>query len=513
MNIKDMIVPVVLAFLITLGIQRYLVPLVTPAQQGAGPTFVAPRAGIEQLPINTEINFVDTKKIRSEELTEVTTKWSELVFSNHGASLQSLDYKRNVEGALQTMRTVFPSTPYEREKRCFLVAFDDQTPYYYTLTGVEKSDARTTITYQAEFDQATVRKTFIVHDEQPVIDIKLAVDLKEDTKALQPRLFFAAPTLPYLTDGDMLSGIAIDSAAQFNKTAVTSLQEDKGWLAPQLFGMDDRYFIHAMIADKNQFASRAYYKLAGNQELYGILESTPVQKSTEWDLSFYCGPKDIDYISAVDQRLERSLDYYGWFAPISKGLLKILKWLYSYFANYGIAIIILTLILKLLLLPLTMHSEQKMRMQREMQKKLAYIEQRYAHDPEKLQIERAAVARESSAAILGGCLPVLLQIPMFFALSRLLPNAIELYQAPLWWISDLSSKDPYYVFPILFGLGMMGSGLMNNTDPKQRMTNVVMALVFVAFTSNLSAGLSLYICASAIFSLAQTYAVKLLGRA
>ena len=93
----------------------------------------------------------------------------------------------------------------------------------------------------------------------------------------------------------------------------------------------------------------------------------------------------------------------------------------------------------------------------------------------------------------------------------MLSNAIELYQAPLWWIADLSSKDPLYIFPILFALGMALSALMN--DPKQRMFNIVMALVFAAFTANLSAGLSLYICASALFSMMQTYGLKLFNRA
>lgn len=500
-----------LACVITFGIQYYVVPLVTPQLQGSVSTFTAPRVGIEQLPINTEIDFLDTKKVRQEEVTEISTDWGNLVFSNHGACLQSLDYKRMVDGAVQTMRTIFPSTPYEREKRCFILAFQERTPYYYALIDVKKTSEYTAIVYEVELDNAIVRKTFTVYEKQSVVDVAIKLELKQGAQSIQPRLFFAAPSLPYLTDGDVISGLVIDNSGQFSKTGIASLQEDKGWLVPQIFGLDDRYFVHALIADKDQFANRAYYKLAGTKELFGILESVPVNTSASWNLSFYCGPKDIDCMLSVDGRLERSLDYYGWFAPISKGLLKILKWLYDYFHNYGIAIIVLTFLMKLLLLPLTMHSEKQMRMQREMQKKLTYIEQRYGNDPEKLAQERAAVARESSAAILGGCLPVLFQIPMFFALSRLLSNAIELYQAPLWWISDLSSKDPLYIFPILFALGMALSALMN--DPKQRMFNIVMALVFAAFTANLSAGLSLYICASALFSMVQTYGLKFFNRA
>lgn len=505
-----MILPVVLALIITGGVQYFMGPNLDGARPSAQ-TFVAPKTGLNHKPINTEIDFIESKRSVPQNLIEVDTDWGNLVFSNDGASLESLDYKRVIDGKPQTMRTLFPVTEFEREKRCFMVAFDVPTPYFYTLIEEVKEEAHTRIVYETDFVSALVRKTFIIDNAKPIIDLVVNITMKEgNTNSLQPRIFFAAPTLPYLAEGDIVSSLVVDNAGVFTKKAASNLEEEKGWLAPELFGMDDRYFIHSVLADGDTFTQRAYYKLAGSKELYGILEAAPITTSHSWKLSFYFGPKDIDVLLPIEPRLEKALDYYGWFAPISKGLLKILKWLYQYFKNYGIAIIVLTLLMKLLLLPLTMHSEKNMRQQKDMQKKLAYIEHKYADNPELLARERTELMRQSGFSMIGGCLPLLLQIPIFFALSKLLGNAIELYQAPLWWVSDLSSKDPYYIFPLLIGLGMMASAL--TADAKQRMSIIVVALIFTAFSANLSAGLALYICINTLLSVGQTYMLKLLQR-
>ncbi len=209
----------------------------------------------------------------------------------------------------------------------------------------------------------------------------------------------------------------------------------------------------------------------------------------------------------VDQRLEQTLEYYGWFSPIAKLLLTVLKWLYKHVGNYGLAIILLTVIIKLLFLPLTMRSEKGMKQQKELQKKLSYIQQKYKQDPDRLSREKAELIRTHGMPGIAGCLlPMVLQIPIFFALSRVLSSSIELYQAPMLWIPDLSARDPYYIFPILVVIAMFAQAA--HQDPQQRSSTIAIAFVFGAITASLSAGLALYISVGTLLSVLQTKVMK-----
>jgi YidC/Oxa1 family membrane protein insertase len=268
--------------------------------------------------------------------------------------------------------------------------------------------------------------------------------------------------------------------------------------------------IHAMVDDTDAFAQRAYYKHADNK-LFTVLESESVAKTSEWNLSFYFGPKETDAVSPVDDRLEQTFEYSGYLAPISKILLKMLNFLYRYVRNYGLAIILLTVLIKLMLLPFTIKSEVGMKDRVDMQKKLQYLQKKYKNDPEMLARERAELIRKHGMPGLGGCLPLLLQIPVFFALSRVLSNSIELYHAPMLWIPDLSASDPYYILPICVTLAMLAQAA--TTDSQQRMSVIAMAFVFGAFTASFSAGLALYICVSTILGVLQTRFVKYLNSA
>ena len=214
---------------------------------------------------------------------------------------------------------------------------------------------------------------------------------------------------------------------------------------------------------------------------------------------------------AVDQRLEQTLDYYGFLAPVARALLAMLKFLYSYFHNYGYAIIVLTALMKLVLLPVTLRSERGMKQRLEFQKKLQYVQQRYKNDPQTLAHERAELMRKHGFKDMAGCLPLLIQIPMFFALSRVLSSSIELYRAPFgFWIQDLSLRDPYYILPLLIALTMLVQA--GFADKQQRVSILVMALIFGAFTTTLSAGLALYIFVSTLLSVVQTVAQKSMSK-
>ena len=509
MKISDLIVPLGLAIVTTWAIHYFFLGTY---QWGSGEqveqSFIAPKTKQEYRPLNKEIDFIDIKRPKRAVISEVETAWGHATFSSDGATLESIDFKRMLNGKEQLIRTIFPVPEIERESRCFLVALQEKTPYFYTLASRKDGDEVTELTYKADFNQGSIHKTFNIYTNKHQIDLKLEVHPKKDLEhGLELRIFYPSPIMPAIEQSDVISSVVIDQKQSFEKTKLDSLDEQRGWFTPTFFGGDSRYFVHALVQDADNFVRRAYYKKTGSQKLFSILEGPMVQESQSWTMSFYFGPKEAEAISAVDQRLEKTFDYYGWFAPIAKVLLMILKWFYQHLHNYGLAIIALTILVRLLLLPVTMHGEQRMKQQREFQKKIAHLQRRYKDDSQRFSQERAELIRKHGMPGIGGCLlPMLLQIPIFFSLSRVLASSIELYQAPMLWISDLSARDPYYVFPVLVVMGMILQSA--GGDPKQRISSIGMALLFGAFTASFSAGLALYICVSSLLHALQTWLLK-----
>jgi YidC/Oxa1 family membrane protein insertase len=175
--------------------------------------------------------------------------------------------------------------------------------------------------------------------------------------------------------------------------------------------------------------------------------------------------------------------------------------------NYGLAILLLTLIIKLIMLPFTIGGERGLKKSNEVQKKMRYLEQKYKNDPERLRTEQAEVIKKHGLPQLASCLPMLAQFPIFIALSRVLNNSVDLYQAPFFgWITDLSAPDPYYILPVILFTSMIMQGLAG--DPSQRMMTITAALLFTAFSANFAAGLVLYICASTLLGIVQMVAQK-----
>jgi len=148
-----------------------------------------------------------------------------------------------------------------------------------------------------------------------------------------------------------------------------------------------------------------------------------------------------------------------------------------------------------------------MKQRLEFQKKLEYLQSKYKHDKAMLAKERAELIRKHGMPGLGGCLPLLLQVPIFFALRSVLASSIELYKAPfVFWIQDLSAPDPYYVLPAFMSLAMLAQAF--TVDPKQRLMMVVMALIFGPLFAQFPAGLALFIAASIGLGVLQTFVVK-----
>ncbi len=507
MNFRDLIMPMAFALIASLGLQYFFFDRKGSVEKET--TFIAPKEKRVYYPLNVEVDFFDQKRSSQPRLTDVETEWGLLSFSTDGASLDSLDIKREIDGKQKSIRTIFPVTDTERENRCFLVALDEKTPFYYSLVSFDEEEQLWRLVYKGENDTSVIQKTFIVDKADPRIDVTLDITARGGKEfSVTPRIIYPAPLMPDIRETDTISALVIDLLGVFTKKRVDQLNIHTGWSSPELFGSDSRYCVHAMIKDKDQFTQRAYYKLENRDRLFSILEGPKTHAAQSWNLSFYCGPKDVHLMAAVDERLENTLDFSGWLSRLAKFMLYLLNWFFVYLHNYGLAIIALTISIQILLLPFTVrNSEEKFKKeQREYQKKMTALEYQFKDNPEKLALARADLIRREGFPGMGCLIPFLLQIPIFFALSRVLSSSFELYQAPMLWIADLSSKDPYYILPLIVTITMLiqdGRG-----DSQQRMAKIMMAIVFGAVISSFSAGLTLYFACNRLFSIIQSLILR-----
>lgn len=225
----------------------------------------------------------------------------------------------------------------------------------------------------------------------------------------------------------------------------------------------------------------------------------------------YVGPKDINLLKKAEVGLEDSIDF--WIVGIlSKPMLQVLKWCYSLFPSWTLAIILLTILVKVLLLPLTQKSFGQMQRMSALKPQMDEVREKYGKDKARLNQEMMNLYKREKVNPLGGCLPMLLQMPIWIALYRTIYSSAELYQAPMGlWIQDLSAPDPFFVMPLLLGGLMFLQQKMTPTatDSQQaKMMLYIMPVMFTVFMLFLPAGLNLYILVNTLLSLVQQYYLK-----
>lgn len=278
-------------------------------------------------------------------------------------------------------------------------------------------------------------------------------------------------------------------------------------------GLDTRYFLLALAPLGDEKGS-AGIQLASEFEngapaaRASLVFPTEGKKELSFSTKVYFGPKNIELLKAADPVLVDAIDF-GWTSFLAIPLLHSLKWLFVYVQNYGLAIILLTFFIKMLLFPLTYKSMKSMAKMAKLQPQLNALREKYKDDKEKLNMEMMSFMKTNGYNPVGGCLPILLQMPIFFALYRVLFNSMELYQAPfIGWIHDLSSPDPWFVTPVLLtGLMYLQQKLSPNTstDPTQQKMLQFMPVMFGVFMLLLPAGLNIYMVVNSAVSILQQY--------
>lgn len=293
------------------------------------------------------------------------------------------------------------------------------------------------------------------------------------------------------------------SSIEKNKTSFPKTT-DSGWVA-----MLQHYFVAAWLpANKTQ---REYYTKSLGNNLYSIGTILPIAKIEPGQkggisVPLYVGPANSK-LDNIAPGLGLTVDY-GWLTIIATPLFWLLTFIQGWFQNWGIAIIILTILIKLIFFPLSAASYRSMAKMKVVAPKLEKIKQQYGDDREKLNRAMMDLYKTEKVNPLGGCLPVLIQIPVFISLYWAILSSVELRHAPfIGWITDLSVADPYYVLPAIMGISMLIQSKLNPTppDPLQAKLMQLMPIIFSVVFFFFPAGLVLYSIVNNALSIAQQW--------
>jgi len=347
-----------------------------------------------------------------------------------------------------------------------------------------------------------------------------AIDVAVNTKGVDGYKLFLG------TDFGLADKVSKDAsgrvgfAAMVDGKAVTDkLDKIKGELPYSgtiaWFGLEDKYFTAALLyGDRGIVTAR---RTAAPPESGDLLTSdvTIKEKPETRTFTLYAGPKSFTLLEAQGHGLEQMVDY-GWFGILAKPMFWLLQQFYRFTSNYGVAIILLTIVVRLLLFYPSLKSATAMEEMKKIQPQLTALREKYKKDPQRMNQEMMKMYKEHKVNPLGGCLPMLLQLPFFVALYNVLSVSIELRQSPFlsFWIKDLSSYDPFYILPVLMGVSMVFTMKMTSTtvDPQQQKIMMFMNIAFIFLFAWLPAGLLLYITLSNVLSIVQQlYVRKLIG--
>jgi len=277
---------------------------------------------------------------------------------------------------------------------------------------------------------------------------------------------------------------------------------DDGWLA-----MVQHYFVTAWLPPAG--TPREFYMRNVGEDLYSAGVILPVGADGKSAISLYAGPQEQKKLETIAPGLNLVVDY-GWLTVIAAPLFWVLGAIHKLVGNWGWAIIGLTVLLKLAFFPLSAASYKSMAKMRVLTPKLAKLKEAYGDDKQRLNQEMMALYKKEKVNPLGGCLPVLVQIPVFIALYWVLLGTVEMRNAPwLGWITDLSVKDPFYVLPLIMGATMFIQTKLNPTppDPIQAKVMLFMPIVFTGMFLFFPAGLVLYWTVNNLLSIAQQWQI------
>ena len=399
-----------------------------------------------------------------------------------------------------------------------------RTKFTTTTNAVKLEDGAESVVVRLtapEADGIKVTKVYTFYRGRYEIEVGFEIENK-GAKAIVPDAYFQLVRDGHAPEGDSkmlptFTGMAVYTEHEkFIKLPFADVEKGKanypkkasdGWIA-----MLQHYFLSAWLPKGN--VAREYFAQRGENGLYSagvILSVGDIEPGAKAALTvpLYAGPQEQDKLAALAPGLDLTVDY-GWLTIIAKPLFWFLQWLYHWVGNWGVAIILLTVTLKLFFYPLSATSYRSMARMRVVAPKMQRLKEQFGEDRQRMSQAMMELYRAEKINPLGGCLPVVVQIPVFIALYWVLLASVELRQAPfMLWIQDLSHPDPWFVLPTLMGATMIFQTYLNPEppDPVQAKIMKIMPIAFSIMFFFFPAGLVLYWLINNVLSIAQQWQI------
>lgn len=475
-------------------------------------------------PIDTP---VDTGyALRSSQNVLVTTDLYKVNVSTVGGDLRKLELRKHranddqtnyllLDDSAKPMLYVAQSGLIGQDLPTHNSVFTSEAASYQMQDGQDKLEVR----LSAISNGVTVYKVYTFHRNRYEIDVNY--EIKNDSSvAITPVVYYQIVHDSESNQGSALmptftGGTYYTETTKFKKLAFKDMEKEPlniatndGWV-----GILQHYFVSAWIP-KDGLARKFYTeKLSDNIFRIGTkstLSAIPPGATLAIPARFYTGPQTKEDLIAAAPGLEYSVDY-GWLTVIASPLFWLLSKIHSVVQNWGVAIILLTIFIKAAFFKLSASGYRSMAQMRELAPRLQSMKEKFGDDRQKMQIAMMDLYKKEKINPMGGCFPILIQVPVFIALYWVLLGSVELRHAPFFgWIQDLSAIDPFYILPILMGATMIIQTKLNPkpTDPMQAKIMTWMPVVFSVFFFFFPAGLVLYWLVNNVLSIAQQWYVN-----
>lgn len=410
---------------------------------------------------------------------------------------------------LQKLPLLSPNAVFPLEMRFEDAALNieaTQIPYTASLQSISLDSSQNQIlTLTQKLSNLTITKTIeFIYDEDG-LKYKLDIALSE------PKVYFLSSGSRPIADDDgyAFHGVVLKQGG--TNGVIEKIEDKDAKIDGQHFSQvpfvsaSDRYFTTLLFSrNENGLNVQVLGTIDNKNPIpYIILDSNT-------SLEGYVGPKDYRDLAKIAPVLTDVVEY-GLITFFAKPVFLLLDWLYALLGNWGWAIIGVTLVVRIILFPLSYKGVMSMQKLKDLTPKMKEIQEQYKGDPQKMQAQLMQLYKKHGANPLGGCLPLILQIPVFFAIYRVLYNAVELKNSEwIFWIHDLSVMDPYFILPILMGLSMYIQQILtpNTLDPMQARIFKLLPVIFTIFLITFPAGLVLYWTVNNIFAIFMQIAIN-----
>ena len=385
-------------------------------------------------------------------------------------------------------------------------------------SDVKLENGTATLTFLGDLNGTRIQRVLTFHADTYLMDEKVTIVASQSNPAARVSYNLGASDFSSESNYDMMS-MAWDIKGSLDYDSDVEDLTKKGVMQNgdiYWAGLMSTYFLSAVMPEQGK-NSVFKGRITEGGVWRGAVEVQDVNleagKPTELKASWWIGPKTRDLLATAPNDLSDAVDL-GIFSFIAIPMLKILEWMQAYVGNWGIAIILLTILIKIAFWPLSRKSFKSMEKMKQLQPMMKQIQEKYKDDKQAMQREVMQLYKTYGVNPMGGCLPILVQLPVFVALYQALLNCIELRHASfitylpgtdMLWLADLSVKDPYYITPLVMGATMFLQQWLSPAvgDPQQRKIMMIMPLVFTVMFINFPSGLVLYWLCNNVLSIAQ----------